>query len=210
MKSPDAAAEHLRTIRSLMERATVYRAISGPGALLGGVLALGVGGALLWKELEWQPSNLQFLAIWVAVLVVVGAGNFYLLYREARHRQEKFVSAGMKHALGAIVPPLLAGFVLSLGVAMQRESAMAEMAALWAVGYGLALLAAGSFAPRSMRVLGAVAFLMGLGLFIVAIKARPAEDYCLALRTMIGCFGALHLFYGFWVLLSTRRVPSSD
>ena len=48
MKSPDAAAEHLRTIRSLMERATVYRAISGPGALLGGVLALGVGGVLLW------------------------------------------------------------------------------------------------------------------------------------------------------------------
>jgi hypothetical protein len=51
---------------------------------------------------------------------------------------------------------------------------------------------------------------MGLGLFIVAIKARPGEDYCLALRTMIGCFGVLHLFYGFWVLLSTRRAPSPD
>ena len=58
--------------------------------------------------------------------------------------------------------------------------------------------------------IGAVAFLMGLGLFIVAIKARPGEDYCLALRTMIGCFGVLHLFYGFWVLLSTRRAPSLD
>lgn len=205
MKTPDAAAEHLRTIRSLMERATVYRAISGPGALLGGGLALLVGGGLLSRELQWQPTNLQFMAIWLAVLVLVTAGNFYLLFREARTRREPFVSAGMKHALGAILPPLLAGFVLSLGVALQHADAMAEMAALWAVGYGLALLAAGSFAPRSMRVLGAVIFLMGLGLFVVATLARAGEDYCLALRTMLGCFGVLHLCYGLWVSFSTRR-----
>src|SRR5438270_4632677 len=39
------AEEHLRVIRSLMERVTVYRAISAPTALVGGVSSMAVA---LW------------------------------------------------------------------------------------------------------------------------------------------------------------------
>ena len=210
MPTADSAAAHLRTIRSLMERATIYRAISGPAALFGGALALIVGGILLWRESSWQASNLQFAGIWVAVMVLVSAGNFFLLYRGARKRQEPFVSAGMKHALRAIAPPMLAGFVLSMVLATTGplvEHGRALMTAVWAVCYGLALLATGSFAPRSMQVLGLAFFLIGLGLCQPALAAAPSDDYCMGLRTMIGCFGVLHLFYGLWVILSGIRVP---
>ena len=46
MNEPARAEAHLRVIRSLMERATVYRAISTPTALVGCVLALGAATLL--------------------------------------------------------------------------------------------------------------------------------------------------------------------
>ncbi len=210
MPTADSAAAHLRTIRSLMERATVYRAISGPAALFGGSLALLVGGTLLAKETAWQPSNLEFAGIWLGVLAMVTLANFYLLFRGAKQRQEIFVSPGMKHALRALAPALLAGFVLSMLCATTgplQAHGRALMGALWAVFYGLSLLATGSFSPRSMQVLGLAFFLLGLGLCQPALAAAPSDDYCLALRTMIGCFGVLHLLYGLWVILSGIRVP---
>jgi hypothetical protein len=214
MPTADSAAAHLRTIRSLMERATVYRAISGPAALFGGGLALVVGGVLLGRSVAWQPSNLEFVGIWVLVLVLVFLCNFYLLYRGAQQRNEPFVSSGMKHALRAITPALVAGGVLSLVLGTAgplAEHGRALMAAVWAVCYGLALLATGSFSPRSMQVLGLAFFLLGLGLCQPALTAAPSDDYAMALRTMIGCFGVLHLFYGFWVMLSgTRGGPNAN
>lgn len=210
MPSAESASEHLRTIRSLMERATVYRAVSGPGALAGGGLALAIGGFLLAKEDSWKPSNVEFAGIWCAVLFVVTLFNFYLLYRGSKDRAEPFVSPGMKHALRAISPPLFAGFVLSLILATAGASdtgACAEMVALWILFYGLSLLAAGAFAPRSMQVLGVAFFVMGLTLFLPAVQASAADDYGLALRMMIGCFGILHLLYGAYVMLSNKRPP---
>lgn len=45
MSSPvHEATEQLRAIRALMERSTIYRAISAPAALFAGVLSLGVSG----------------------------------------------------------------------------------------------------------------------------------------------------------------------
>jgi hypothetical protein len=40
MSEKERAAQNLETIRSMMERATVYRMISGPTALFAGLLAV--------------------------------------------------------------------------------------------------------------------------------------------------------------------------
>ena len=42
MTTREEAAEQLRVIRSMMERATIFRALSGETALVGGAIALGV------------------------------------------------------------------------------------------------------------------------------------------------------------------------
>jgi hypothetical protein len=192
-----------------MERATVYRAISGCTAAIGGILALALGGFLLFQQGEWIPSPSAFIGLWTLVLCVVGALNIYSLHRGAKQRAEPFVSAGMKHALRAIVPALFAGFVLGLFHAWvglpTPGSAYAEIAAGWTLCYGLALLATGAFSPRSMQVLGAAFFLLGLGLHQPAMLASGADDYALAVRIMMGCFGVLHLAYGAWVLAVSRK-----
>ena len=46
MDERQRAEEHLRVIRTLMERATIYRAISAPTALAGGLIALALTSAI--------------------------------------------------------------------------------------------------------------------------------------------------------------------
>lgn len=209
MNPSDQATDHLRVIRSLMERATIYRAISGPTAIVGGIAAVAVGGSLLARAEKWRVSPVSFVWIWIGVLAVVSALNVWFLYRGAQRRGEVFASAGMKHALAALAPALVAGFAIGLMRAGLDDPSLphshAEITAGWTLFYGLALLATGSFAPRSMRFLGAAFALLGTGLFWPAMQATGMEGYRMALRTMIGCFGILHIIYGIGVVVTGRR-----
>lgn len=209
------AADQLRAIRALMERSTLYRAISAPAAGFAGLLSLVVCG-WLWsrRDAPDTPAPLTFVVIWLGVLAVVSAVNTALLYRSARQRGDAFVSAGMKHALRALFPPLLAGFILTLlqvsGDAASSRDGYAGIAACWILFYGLALLATGSFSPRSMQALGAGFFAFGLLAFVPAarelVSVRP---YPAAVILMALSFGVLHLIYAAAVFIQTRRESHS-
>jgi hypothetical protein len=199
------AAEQLRTIRSLMERATVYRAISAPAALVAGVLSVG----LSWWQ-EWQMGwggelgSERFTGEWLVVLVVVSLLNVGMLWRSACGRGEPFVSAGMKLALGALVPPLVAGFVLGMLAAEAAPRDPVQVSSCWILFYGLALRATGSFAPRSIQRLGLAFFVAGLLSFLPSVRqlAGPAVA---PLFFMALTFGLFHLVYAAAVFLSNRR-----
>ena len=90
MSQTQAAIEHLRVIRSLMEKAHIYRAVSAPAALLGGVLAL---GATIWPVVHAAQthgdaafSNATFIIIWHGILAACTVLNVALLAREAKRR----------------------------------------------------------------------------------------------------------------------------
>ena len=66
MNDSEKALDQLKVIRSMMERATVYRALSAPAAIFGGILAVVVGCWLLflysgkeWSVCEWEPIFLD-------------------------------------------------------------------------------------------------------------------------------------------------------
>lgn len=216
MSSPaEEAAEQLRAIRSLMERSTIYRAISAPAALFAGLLSLAVSG-WLWMQLDPKesPNPSAFLAIWLSVLVVVSAVNTLLLYKSARQRGEPFVSAGMKHALRALLPPLVAGFGLSLlavsGTGRIAADCYADVAAHWILFYGLALLATGSFSPRSMQALGAGFFLFGILTWLPSVRLYFGRQYPTAVIFMASSFGLLHIVYAAAVWMQGRQASSRD
>ena len=113
MSTTEAALENLRIIRSLMEKAHIYRAVSAPAALTGGILALGacilpVSHALA-KNTEAVMSETTFLTLWLVILGIASALNVLLLAKEAASRSQPFVSAGMRMALRAFAPPALDG-----------------------------------------------------------------------------------------------------
>jgi hypothetical protein len=212
MSQTQAAIEHLRVIRSLMEKAHIYRAVSAPAALLGGVLAL---GATLWPVVHAGQthgdaafSNATFLIIWHGILAACTVLNVMLLAREARRRDQAFVSEGMKMALRAVSPPLIVGGVLAGGLVIWLQN-LTLAALIWVLCYGLALLATASFSPKSLTRLGWAFVIAGLVLFLVWAANGEVRD----LRTDLGpaslvmalTFGLLHIVYAIAVFVSRPK-----
>ena len=204
------ATEQLRAIRALMERSTIYRAVSAPAAAFAGVLSLVVSG-WLWMNREPQdaPRPVVFLLIWLGVLLAASVVNTVLLYRSARKRGEVFVSAGMKHALRALLPPLFAGFIMSLlevtRPGLAGLNCHTDIVAYWILFYGLALLATGSFSPRSMQALGAGFFCFGILTFLPTVRDIGGRQFPVAVTFMATSFGLLHLVYAAAVWIQDRR-----
>lgn len=191
MPTSTEAEEHLRVIRSLMEKATIYRAISAPAALLGGTVAVAVA-AVAW----FSTGGLPFVATWLVVLAVTGVANLWLLRRDALRRGESFFSAGMRLALRAMLPALIAGGLCLSAVA---EGSTLVLASLWSLLYGVSLLAAAHFAPRSIRFLGRVFFCTGAALIFggnfIFDWWRNGNQTLVAHLIMGATFGLFHLFY---------------
>jgi hypothetical protein len=212
MSQTQAALDHLRVIRSLMEKAHIYRAVSAPAALLGGVLAL---VASVWPVVhaakthgEAAFSDSTFLLHWHGILAACTVLNVVLLAREAKRRDQPLVSEGMKMALRAVSPPLIVGGVLALGLVVWLHN-LTLGALIWVLCYGLALLATSSFAPKSLIRLGWAFVIAGLVLFL----AWAGNDEVRNLRTDLGpaslvmalTFGLLHLVYAIAVFASRPK-----
>lgn len=184
------AEEHLRVIRSLMEKATVYRAISAPGALVSGSCAVAMATAGL------LGAPIGFLPGWLGVLAITGVANLFLLWRDAQRRGEVFVSAGMRVALRAMLPGLIGGGLVSF---VPSPAGEALIATLWVLFSGISFLAASHFAPRAICWLGRVQFgaaalLLAHGTFISHWWAGM-NHVALAHGIMGATFGLFHLGY---------------
>ena len=209
MSSQQDALDNLRVIRSLMEKAHIYRAISAPAALVGGVLATAVSlvgfSSLSAKESDITPD--EFLFIWLGILAVTAALNVFLLSRDAKNRGQDFVSDGMRMALRAILPPLAVGGILGIGLIVHFQS-LTLAALIWIVCYGLALLATASFSPRSLVRLGWTFVAAGLMLFW--FWAAKGELHLAnastgpAFMAMGLTFGFLHIIYAVAVFISKK------
>ncbi|MFT5469637.1 MAG: hypothetical protein ACI8UO_004759 [Verrucomicrobiales bacterium] len=208
MTNPEAAAENLRVIRKLMERATLYRAISAPTALVGGVLAIATAFALSSGLIApGGISPLGYYGVWVLVLFAIDVFNTFLLWRDARRRGSPLFTPGMTHALKSLIPPLLAGGVISFFL-VHESIFIATLC--WVVFYGLALLATHGFSPASMKALGSVFVLAGLGIWAASwqnlIQIPPAPDQQLLASCLVMglTFGLFHIVYAVSIGLTTR------
>jgi hypothetical protein len=188
MQTQNEAEEHLRVIRSLMEKATIYRAVSAPTALAGGIAAV-VAAAPAVQNLfaQWAYAD-SFRTRWLLALLVTLSTNTLLIFREARRRGDPLVSPGMRAALRALLPPMLCGGVFF------AIFGPAHIPAFLAMFYGLGLLATGHFAPHSMVWLGWSFLLAGLATLVLSLTSwlsfSPVPDYVMA-----ATFGGFHFVY---------------
>ncbi len=202
MNERTRAEEHLRVIRTLMERATIYRAISAPTALVGGLLACCAAAAILWLGRSGPaaaPRVLHprlFAGIWLCVLLLVLLVNTLFMWREAHKDGRSLISPGARLALRAIAPCLIIPAATTIWF-WHRGQLVDELllVAVWIASYGLALLATALFAPRSLAVLGWAFLLSSLLFFLGAdffgrhrLETHPSV-------AMGVCFGSYHLVY---------------
>ena len=211
MTETDYASQQLRVIRSLMERATVYRSLSAPTALVGGLLSLGgFATAYYAKHHRQHPlTPTEFLIVWLVILALTCLANLIFLSRGAKQRGEPFFSAGMKCALTSVLPAFFTAAVLTFIIHRPVHLAM-----MWITLYGMGLLATQYFAPRSLIVLGTTFFLTGgilLGtwkhLFMPPGHAEPSA--LVVSGIMAATFGGYHLAYAaaVWALGEDRDEP---
>jgi len=211
MNEQERAEEHLKTIRRLMERGTIYRAISAPTALVGGLLSLMAS----WYYLHWfnhfGPNDFfstdqnAFLRLWLVVLVLTAVANTIFIVTGSKKRGEPVLSASMKAAFTALAPAFIAGGVFTFYFVGDGwvPSTDVWLSIGWCVFYGLGLLATGHFAPRSLTVLGWAFLIFGIAAFIVfRLTGGMSDVFSHDLTTrpvgaifMAVTFGLFHLIY---------------
>jgi hypothetical protein len=199
MPTSTEAEENLRVIRSLMEKATIYRALSAPGALVGGLLSVATAGVGRWLShptVSVPSESWRFLIPWLFALFLTAAINFALLVRESKAGGQFWISPRMRAALRAMLPAFLAG---GFCLALTSEVGWAMLASLWVMLYGVSLLAMGHFAPHSLRILGWGFFSAGAALLMlfgsVLDAGEGSRQMLLAHCIMGGTFGLFHLVY---------------
>jgi hypothetical protein len=209
------AEEHLRVIRSLMERATIYRAISAPTALIGGLLALATSVAIWWldrvRAAEGAPpfDARLFASIWLLNLVVVLGLNTFFVREEARKAGRILLSPGARLVVRAILPCLLIPSATTIWFFRNAEPIDEEiMVAVWIMFYGLCLLATALFAPRSLVILGWAFLLSGLA-YVFWPKSFISDPRAIMPDLAMGVtFGLYHLVYAIAVG-SKNRAPTA-
>ncbi len=213
MEPLSSAEEDLRVIRSLMERATVYRAVSAPSALVAGLLSLLTASATYLNN-EVHPvlgrsvGPREYVVAWLSVFVISLLANIYFLWREAKSSGRPFVSSGMKLALRTIAPTLFIPALFTIWF-MKRGYLGAQelqLVGVWVAFYGLALLSTSLFAPRSLYLLGWAYLIVSLFIPILGDALDDITDD--APDAIMGLtFGVFNVIYA---ILTWRRAAASS
>lgn len=178
------ALDDLQFIRQTLARAASFTAVPGRGGVWMGLVALAAAAG------AWRTGDpRRWLAIWlVAAAVAFGIGVFAIA-RKAKHVATPVSSAAGRSFVRGLVPPLVAGAVVT--AALARAGSFELLPGVWLLLYGAGVVAAGAFSIRLVPVLGCL--FMGLGA-VALFAARPWSDGLLALG-----FGGLHIGFGFWI-----------
>lgn len=203
MTTREEAVEQLKIIRNMMERATIFRALSGETALIGGAVAL----AAAW--LSESKSGWGWASWWLGGLAIVIAFNVFQLLR-MKSGNLPFWTSGLRVAIRGALPTVIAGgFLGLLFVRSGTPKSDIQAACIWILHYGLALLAIREFAPKSMVWLGWAFVIFGLG-SLAGITAVVDELTRWVAQTnashlMAITFGGFHLIYGGLIVTTGQR-----
>ena len=201
-----AAQEHLQTIRTLMERAALYRRGLAPMMLVAGVLGL-AAAALGWLVPLVTPTG--FLGLWLVTAFVVLVASFLLVRRQALNASEPFWTPPTRRVVLAALPAALVGVVVTFVEGQSEVWIAGGLLSVWLICHGLALHAAGFFMPRGIRWFGWGFVLCGL---LLALAGRVLPGYSPSFPhahlVMGATFGLGHLAYGLYLRATEREITA--
>ena len=125
------ASENLQLIRSLMERSTIYRAISAPTALVGGVASILMG---FWGETTIQTLTLNtlfypygFFIAWGIVFFLTIGTHLFQLYKDSLQNGESIFSSRHFHAFKCMFPSIFtSGIITFFGIILTGMSGVSD------------------------------------------------------------------------------------
>ncbi len=176
--------DDLRFIRQTMASAGSFTAVSGRGQMLVGASAL-VAAAVsrnMFLGSGWIEIWLAEAAVAIAIAVLSSA-------RKAKRMQVPLWSGVARKFVLALLPPLVAGGVLTAVLWWGGERHWVP--GVWLLLYGTAVVTGGSFSVRVVPMMG-YAF-MALGCVALALPLSWAW------LLLAAGFGGLHIGFGYWI-----------
>lgn len=209
MDTAREAAEQLRMIRNLMERATIFRALTGETALVGGALAC------LTAWASEKKIGIVWAQYWLIGLSIVIGFYVFQMWRIARAKEGgRIWNQSLKLVIRCALPSLVVGGVTGLLVTKGAQNFHRELAAcFWITHYGIALLAIREFVPKSMVWLGWAFVIFGvfcLGALFTYDQVALYINKFNGSRLMALSFGGLHLLYGALIVTTKQRETAND
>jgi hypothetical protein len=201
---PKWAAEHLQVIRTLMERAGVYRRALAPIMIFNGCIGV-LAGFVGWSFNIHTAQS--FIGFWAGTAVLGLSGSFLLVRRQALRESEPFWSPPTRRVAQGLLPPFFVGTVAGfLGLICPGWDFIPGWAlpAFWMLLYGCALNAAGFFMPRGIKLLGWLFVFCGCALMASRCFAGGQVALPAGHRAMGSVFGGLHLAYGIYLYFTEK------
>ena len=175
------AMDNLSYIRTAIENAGSFTAVSGVGGIWMGATAL-VAAFIAHRSASQQT----WLIIWMSEGVLALAIALAFCSRKAVRSGTVLLSKPFRRFVLAMAPSVLAGAVLT--AILYNASGNRFLPALWLLLYGAGIASAGAFSVRVVPLMGISFMLAGT---VAAIAPRSWADLIMA-----GGFGGLHAIFG--------------
>jgi len=182
------AIEDLRYIRSTMERAGAFTAISGWGLVMAGVSAL--GAAFLAAR---QPTREAWLGTWLAEALLALVLSLWASSRKARAALIPLLNGPGRMFVFAFTVPMVVGALLTIASAGATAASLGapldgRLAAIWLLLYGAGIATGGAFSVRIVPTMGLVFVLLGAAALFSPVGWGNAY--------LAAGFGGLHIVFG--------------
>jgi len=203
------ASDNLLVIRTLMERAALYRRALAPIMTVSGLVGL-VGATI--PCFTTIQSYRGFALFWMSVSLVALLASLLLVRRQALKDQEPFWSPPTRRVTQALAPAFFVGFMAGLAAVFVRpngEFAPWLLACIWILCYGCGIHAAGFYMVRGIKLFGWI-FLLGGSVLSAALLMQPEWRTSEIAHYVMGCaFGVLHLAYGIYLYFTEKKRKSA-
>jgi len=198
------AAEHLHTIRTLMERSALYRRALAPVTIVTG--SIGLLASIVPCFVKIQAGR-AFSLFWIGVALLAVLASFLLVRRQALKEAEPFWSLPTRRVSQALLPGFLVGLAVGILFVIDSGSlsgAVWVLPLVWIVSYGCALHAAGFFVQRGIKLFGWAFILAGCAMLFACAFTPQLRSAEVAHYLMGTFFGVFHLAYGTYLYFTEK------
>lgn len=182
----ERALDDIRYIRSAVESAGEFTAVSGRGGVAMGVIGLlasAVGAMQSGVPTRW-------LVTWLSAAVVATCVGILYMAGKSRRAGSSLLSAPARRFALAFLPAILAAAALT--IVLVRRGAFDLLPGTWLLLYGVAVASGGAFSVRVVPFMGLALMITGGAALLVPFTAA---------NILLGAgFGLVHIAGGFVIM----------
>ena len=163
----ERALDDLRYIRSTVENAREFTAVSGRGGV-----AMGVTGLLAAVAAATQTgAPMRWLAVWMTAAVVATSIGILSMAWKSRRAGASLVSPPARRFALAFFPAIAAAAAVTIVLVSRAEFDL--LPGIWLLLYGVAISAGGALSVRVVPFMGLVLLVTGGAALLVPFAAAP-------------------------------------